>query len=79
MGTPIMACQFLRAITDQQVFDDLVRDMAFNATNKYYNVNACNHTPECRKLTPEEDRDIKRRLLDAIKKEHSDPNARWIY
>jgi hypothetical protein len=79
MGIPIMTCRFLRAMTDTKEFDDLVRDVAYNMTHKYFTVNPCNHTPECRKLTKEEDEQIKLKIIIAAKKERESPNAKWIY
>ena len=79
MGTPIMVCRFRRAMTDPEEFDSLVRDMAYNVTHKYFNVNECNHTPVCPPLTKEEDVQIKTRLMAAVKKAHSEPNAAWLY
>ena len=79
MSTPIKICRFLKAINDPEEFKTLVRDMAFNLKQPAYSIIACDHSPKCRPLTKEEDSEIKGRLMAAIKKEHENPNAKWLY
>lgn len=79
MSTPIKICRFAKALHDEEEFKTLVRDMAFNFSQPAYSIIKCDHSPQCKPLSKEDETLIKQRVLKAVKEEHGNPNAKWLY
>ena len=74
MAMPIMICRFKKAIHDEQVFDELVRDTAYNRARGINVIIECDHRPTCKPMTKEEELQIKKRILIEVNKKFEESN-----